>query len=184
MSVNEADLNAVEEQLGRAPRGVLDISYRSPDGVPGVVMTAPKLDDGTPFPTLYYLTDPRLTTEASRLEVALVMKWMTDRLSTDEELRADYQRAHEHFLAKRNAIEDLGTDFSGGGMPDRVKCLHVLIAYALAEGPDHFRLGTEAVAMAAEHGDLRGTAIPEDWPTVQDLGINMEDFDFSRAGGA
>ena len=93
MSVNEADLNAVEEQLGRAPRGVLDISYRSPDGVPGVVMTAPKLDDGTPFPTLYYLTDPRLTTEASRLEVALVMKWMTDRLSTDEELRADYQRA-------------------------------------------------------------------------------------------
>ena len=89
MSVNEADLKAVEEQLGRAPRGVLDISYRSPDGVPGVVMTAPKLDDGTPFPTLYYLTDPRLTTEASRLEVALVMKWMTDRLSTDEELRAD-----------------------------------------------------------------------------------------------
>lgn len=183
MSVTDADLKAVEEQLGRAPRGVLEISYRSPDEVPGVVMTAPKLDDGTPFPTLYYLTDPRLTTEASRLEVALIMKWMTDRLGTDEELRADYQRAHEHYLAKRNAIEDLGTDFSGGGMPDRVKCLHVLIAYALAEGPDHFRLGTEAVALAAEHADLRGTAIPADWPTLEELGIDINEFDFSRAGG-
>src|SRR5699024_11189686 len=115
MSVSEADLLAVEEQLGRAPRGVLEITYRCPDGAPGVVMTAPRLEDGTPFPTLYYLTDPRLTTEASRLEVAHVMKWMTDRLDTDEDLRADYQRAHDHFLAKRNAIEDLGTDFSGGG---------------------------------------------------------------------
>ncbi|MBD8030663.1 DUF501 domain-containing protein [Corynebacterium gallinarum] len=183
MSVSEADLLAVEEQLGRAPRGVLEISYRCPDGAPGVVMTAPRLEDGTPFPTLYYLTDPRLTTEASRLEVAHVMKWMTDRLDTDEDLRADYQRAHDHFLAKRNAIEDLGTDFSGGGMPDRVKCLHVLIAYALAEGPDHFRLGTEAVALAADHGELRGTAIPQDWPTTADLGIELTDFDFSRAGG-
>lgn len=146
-------------------------------------MTAPRLEDGTPFPTLYYLTDPRLTTEASRLEVAHVMKWMTERLETDEELRSDYQRAHGYYLNKRNAIEDLGTDFTGGGMPDRVKCLHVLIAYALAEGPDHFRLGTEAVALAADHGDLRGTAIPADWPTTGDLGINLEDFDFSRAGG-
>lgn len=183
MSVSEADLLAVEEQLGRVPRGVLEISYRCPDGAPGVVMTAPRLEDGTPFPTLYYLTDPRLTTEASRLEVAHVMKWMTDRLDTDEDLRADYQRAHDYFLAKRNAIEDLGTDFSGGGMPDRVKCLHVLIAYALAEGPDHFRLGTEAVALAADHGELRGTAIPQDWPTTADLGIDLTDFDFSRAGG-
>ncbi len=60
---------------------------------------------------------------------------MSLRLGEDEDLAADYQRAHEYFLAKRNDIEDLGTDFSGGGMPDRVKCLHVLIAYALAEGP-------------------------------------------------
>lgn len=183
MSVSESDLQAVKEQLGRAPRGVLEISYRSPDGAPGVVMTAPRLADGTPFPTLYYLTDPRLTAEASRLEVAHVMKWMTERLTTDEDLRADYQRAHDHYLAKRNAIEDLGTDFTGGGMPDRVKCLHVLIAYALAEGPEHFRLGTESVALAAAHGDLRGTAIPEDWPTLEELGIKLEDFDFSRAGG-
>lgn len=181
MSITPADLEAVAEQLGRAPRGVLEISYRCPDGAPGVVKTAPKLDDGTPFPTLYYLTDPRLTSEASRLEVAHVMKWMSARLHSDAELREDYRKAHEFYLEKRNAIEDLGTDFSGGGMPDRVKCLHVLIAYALAEGPAHFRLGTEAVALAADHANLRGTAIPADWPTCKQLGISIDDFDFTHA---
>lgn len=181
MTVSEADRAAVAAQLGREPRSVLEISYRCPDGVPGVVMTAPRLADGTPFPTLYYLTDPRLTAEASRLEVAQVMKWMTARLHEDEELASDYQRAHEYYLAKRNAIEDLGTDFSGGGMPERVKCLHVLIAYALAEGPGHVRLGTEAVAIAAERAGLRGTAIPADWPTAAELGIDMGSFDFTHA---
>ena len=177
MTVNDADLEIVKEQLGRAPRGVLDIAYRTPDGQPAVVKTAPKLPDGTPFPTLYYLTDPRLTAEASRLEVAHVMKWMEARLNADtaegDALRRDYLAAHEHFLAERNAIEDLGTDFSGGGMPERVKCLHVLIAYALAEGPERVRFGTEAVALAAQHANLRGTAIPEDWPTLEDLGITL-----------
>ena len=181
MTVTDADLVIVSEQLGRTPRGVLEISFRTPDGQPAVIKTSPKLPDGTPFPTLYYLTDPRLTAEASRLEVAHVMKWMESRLAEDKELAADYHHAHEHFLAKRNEREDLGTDFSGGGMPERVKCLHVLIAYALAEGPQHFRLGTEAVAMAADHGKLCGTAIPQDWPTVEDLGIDLAEFDFSNA---
>ena len=169
----EEQLAVVEKQLGRTPRGVLEIAYTTPDGQPAVVTTAPTLDDGTPFPTLYYLTDPRLTAEASRLEVAQVMKWMESRLGTDADLKADYEAAHRHYLDKRNSIEDLGTDFSGGGMPDRVKCLHVLIAYALAEGPGRVRLGTEAVALAAEHGDLRGTAIPADWPSLADLGISL-----------
>lgn len=171
MTVDQADLDIVATQLGREPRGVLEISYRSPDGVPGVVKTKARLDDGTPFPTLYYLTDPRLTVEASRLETTGVMKDMTARLAEDVELAADYQRAHEYYLAKRNKIEDLGTDFSGGGMPTRVKCLHVLMAYALAEGPQHFRLGTETVALAAENPALRGSALPEDWPTIAELGI-------------
>lgn len=181
MSVSPQDLATVADQLGRTPRGVLDVAYRCPDGEPGVIQTAPRLEDGTPFPTLYYLTDPRLTSEASRLEVAHVMNWMTERLGEDVALATDYRNAHEHYLAERNAIEDLGTDFSGGGMPDRVKCLHVLIAYALAKGPDHFQLGTEAVALAADHASLRGTAIPADWPTCRELGIDLQQFDFSHA---
>lgn len=161
--VPQRDLDAVAAQLGREPRGVLAIAYRAPDGVPGVVRTAPRLPDGTPFPTLYYLTDPRLTAEASRQESAGVMREMTERLGRDPELAAAYRRAHESYLAERNEIDSLGTDFTGGGMPDRVKCLHVLIAHALAKGPGVNPFGDESVALAADSG-LRGTAIPADWP--------------------
>lgn len=175
MSVSDEDFEIMSHQLGRKIRGAIEVSYRTPDGQPAVVKTAPKLPDGTPFPTLYYLTDPRLTAEASRLEVAGVMRTMQARLGTDEALAADYRAAHEHYLAERDAIESLGTDFSGGGMPDRVKCLHVLIAYALAEGPDRVKLGTEAVALAAAHTPkLSGTAIPADWPTPEELGTSLE----------
>lgn len=163
-----ADLDVVGRQLGREPRGVLEISYRTPDGQPAVVKTAPRLSDGTPFPTLYYLTDPRLTAEASRLESAGVMREMTERLAVDADLAAAYREAHESYLAERNEIESLGTDFTGGGMPDRVKCLHVLIAHSLAKGPGVNPLGDETVALAAE-GQLRGTAIPADWPRLADL---------------
>lgn len=176
--VSSEDMAIMTDQLGRRPRGALQVAYHTPDGQPAVVTTAPRLDDGTPFPTLYYLTDPRLTAEASRLEVAGVMKWMTERLRTDEVLAADYRAAHDHYLSVRNSIEDLGTSFSGGGMPDRVKCLHVLMAYALAEGPDRVRLGTETVALALDHNpELRGTALPTQWPTVEELGISLPTSD-------
>lgn len=175
MSVSAEDLETMSRQLGRTVRGAVEVSYRTPDGQPAVVKTAPKLPDGTPFPTLYYLTDPRLTAEASRLEVAGVMRTMQSRLGEDPELAADYLAAHEHYLAERNKMGDLGTDFSGGGMPDRVKCLHVLIAYALAEGPVRVRLGTEAVALAAANNPrLVGTAIPADWPTPESLGTSVD----------
>ncbi|MFE9325092.1 DUF501 domain-containing protein [Nocardia sp. NPDC052278] len=163
---NDRDLEIIAKQLGREPRGVLAVAYRTPDGLPAVVKTAPRLPDGTPFPTLYYLTDPRLTAEASRQESAGVMREMTERLATDPELAAAYRAAHESYLAERDEIESLGTDFTGGGMPERVKCLHVLIAHALAKGPGVNPFGDEAVAMAADHG-LRGTAIPADWPKYE-----------------
>ena len=164
------DLAAVAEQLGREPRGVLEIAYRTPDGRPAVVKTAPKLPDGTPFPTLYYLTDPRLTAEASRQESAGVMREMTERLQHDEDLARGYRAAHESYLAERDAIESLGTDFTGGGMPERVKCLHVLMAHSLAKGPGINPLGDESVALAAraDGGKLRGTAVPADWPGIDE----------------
>lgn len=167
-AVSPDDLDAVAQQLGREPRGVLAIAYRTPDGRPAVVKTTPTLPDGTPFPTLFYLTDPRLTAEASRQESAGVMREMTARLAVDEQLAAAYRRAHEDYLAERNAIASLGTDFTGGGMPDRVKCLHVLMAHALAKGPGVNPLGDESVALAAE-GPLRGTALPANWPRPSEL---------------
>ncbi|MGE2688667.1 DUF501 domain-containing protein [Mycolicibacterium pulveris] len=154
--VEQSDLDAVARQLGRAPRGVLAIAYRCPNGEPGVVKTAPILADGTPFPTLYYLTHPVLTAAASRLESSGLMKDMTERLHHDAELAAAYRRAHESYLAERDAIEPLGTTFSGGGMPDRVKCLHVLIAHSLAKGPGTNPFGDEALALLADEPGMAG----------------------------
>ena len=154
--VDPADLDVVARQLGREPRGVLDIAYRCPNGEPGVVKTAPKLPDGTPFPTLYYLTHPALTAAASRLETTGMMRDMTQRLQSDPELAAAYRRAHESYLAERDSVEPLGTTFSGGGMPVRVKCLHVLIAHSLAKGPGLNPFGDEALAVLADESAMAG----------------------------
>ena len=105
--VDQSDLDAVARQLGREPRGVLEIAYRCPNGEPAVVKTAPRLPDGTPFPTLYYLTHPALTAAASRLESEGVMRVMTDRLQSDPDAAATYRRAHESYLAERDAVEPL-----------------------------------------------------------------------------
>jgi uncharacterized protein len=161
--VEPADLEAVARQLGREPRGVLEIAYRCPNGEPGVVKTAPRLPDGTPFPTLYYLTHPVLTAAASRLESSGLMREMTERLAHDPELATAYRRAHESYLAERDAIEPLGTTFSGGGMPERVKCLHVLIAHSLAAGPAVNPFGDEALAMLADEPAMAGLLEKDKW---------------------
>ena len=161
--VDRVDLDAVARQLGREPRGVLAIAYRCPNGEPGVIKTAPRLPDGTPFPTLYYLTHPALTAAASRLESSGVMKEMTARLATDPELAGAYRRAHESYLRERDAVEPLGTAFSGGGMPDRVKCLHVLIAHSLAKGRGVNPLGDEALAILAADPAMEGILVKEQW---------------------
>ena len=111
------------------------VAHRCPCGLPSVVQTAPRLPDGTPFPTLYYLTCSRLCSRIGGLEASGRMREMTERLAADPDLAAAYRRAHEAYLAERDAIEPLGTAVSAGGMPDRVKCLHVHAAHALAVGP-------------------------------------------------
>ena len=151
-AVSDRDLEVLAEQLGREPRGVVGIAARCACGRPTVVRTAPRLPDGTPFPTTFYLTHPGAVAAASRLEAQGVMKDMSDRLAGDEELAAAYRRAHEHYLARR---EELGhvdeiEGISAGGMPTRVKCLHVLMAHSLAAGPGVNPLGDEALAMVAD----------------------------------
>ena len=143
--VSEADRAAVAAQLGREPRGLLAVAARCPSGHPAVVRTAPRLPDGTPFPTLYYLTCPRLTGLVSTLEASGLMREMTDRLAQDPELAQRYRAAHLAYLAERDAVEPLGTDVSAGGMPDRVKCLHVHVAHSLASGNGINPFGDEAL---------------------------------------
>jgi hypothetical protein len=129
-----ADAVAFEREMGRPARGVLAVAYRCAHGVPAVVQTAPRLPDGTPFPTMFYLSCSVLTATASRMESDGMMREMTARLAEDAELRAAYARAHEAYLAVRNRVADLGIAVSAGGMPDRVKCLHVMLAHTLATG--------------------------------------------------
>jgi hypothetical protein len=88
---------------------------------------------------------------------------MTERLAQDAELAAAYRRAHEAYLAERDAIEPLGTTFSGGGMPDRVKCLHVLIAHSLAKGPGVNPFGDEALAILADEPAMAGILVASQW---------------------
>ena len=148
-SADSVDLDAVERQLGRRPRGVAEVAHRCACGEPDVLRTEPRLPDGTPFPTTYYATCPRLTGAVSTLETAGVMKEMTERLARDEELAGAYARAHEHYLAKRAELGDVPEidGISAGGMPSRVKCLHVLVGHSLAAGPGVNPLGDEALAM-------------------------------------
>jgi uncharacterized protein len=144
--VTAAEREIVGRQLGRSPRALVGVAHRCPCGQPDVVETAPRLPDGTPFPTLYYLTCPRAASAIGTLEANGVMKEMNERLATDPELAAKYRAAHEDYIARRDAIEVLEGFPSAGGMPDRVKCLHVLVAQSLAEGPGVNPLGDEALA--------------------------------------
>lgn len=133
----EEDIRTVSRQLGRPARGVIGIAARCVCGAPIVVATAPRLDDGTPFPTTYYLSHPAATIAMSTLEATGVMTEFTELLAADPEMRAQYQRAHESYIADRETIGSVPEidGISAGGMPERVKCLHALAGHALAAGP-------------------------------------------------
>jgi uncharacterized protein len=136
LSISEADVAEVTRQLGRPARDILEIAARCVCGRPLVVKTNPRLADGTPFPTLYYLTQPAVTAAVSTLEATGLMAQLQERLAQESDLQAQYLAAHESYLAEREAILDVEEvrNFSAGGMPERVKCLHALVGHALAKG--------------------------------------------------
>jgi uncharacterized protein len=128
------------------------VAHRCPCGSPDVVETAPRLADGEPFPTLYYLSCPRAAGAIGTLEASGVMREMTERLASDDALRAGFAAAHLAYVRARDAIEQVPEidGVSAGGMPDRVKCLHVLVAHSLAAGPGVNPLGDEALELLPE----------------------------------
>ncbi|BDI23592.1 DUF501 domain-containing protein [Herbiconiux sp. L3-i23] len=146
-----ADIAAVSDQLGRPARDVLGIAARTAGGAPTVVATAPRLSDGTPFPTFYYLSHPAATAAVSALEADGLMREYNDRLAEDAELRAAYERAHLAYLADRESVGDVPelAGISAGGMPVRVKCLHALVAHSLAAGPGVNPIGDLALEAAS-----------------------------------
>lgn len=145
-----ADIQAVSDQLGRPARDVLGIAARTAGGAPTVVATAPRLADGTPFPTFYYLSHPAATAAVSALEADGVMREFNERLAADDDLRAGYERAHLAYLADRDGVALVPelAGISAGGMPVRVKCLHALVAHSLAAGPGVNPIGDLALELA------------------------------------
>lgn len=142
-----ADIEIVSEQLGRPARGVVGIAARDSQGNPAVVATAPRLEDGTPFPTFFYLTHPEAVKAASRLEAEGKMVEYNELLRNDEEIASQYRAAHESYVAARDAIAEVPevNGVSAGGMPTRVKCLHALIGHSLAAGPGVNPIGDLAI---------------------------------------
>ena len=152
--VTQADLDALTDQLGRVPRGVVAIAARCVCGRPAVVRTAPRLDDGTPFPTSYYLTHPAAVKGCSTLEAEHLMDELNAALAQDAGLAAAYARAHEDYLARRaelGRVEEI-EGVSAGGMPTRVKCLHAVLGHTLAAGPGINPMGDRALAALRARG--------------------------------
>ena len=144
------DLAIVSAQLGRPVRDVVAIAARCVCGSPTVVSTQPRLGDGTPFPTFYYLTHPAATSSLSELEGDHVMNEFAQLLADDPDIRAAYERAHESYLVAREAVGvvDEIAGISAGGMPTRVKCLHALAGHSLAVGPGVNPIGDLALERA------------------------------------
>jgi uncharacterized protein len=145
--VTAEDIEVVSAQLGRTARDIVAVAARCVCGNPVVVQTRPRLEDGTPFPTLYYLTAPAATAAVSTLEATGLMSKLQQLLLEDKDLAANYQAAHEGYIRDRNLLGSVPEieGISAGGMPTRIKCLHSLVAHALAKGPGVNLIGDMAL---------------------------------------
>ncbi|PID98374.1 MAG: septum formation initiator family protein [Actinobacteria bacterium] len=151
---SDSDIEIVRKQLDRIPRGVVGIGDRCVCGRPTVVVTAPRLEDGTPFPTTFYLTSPPIVRACSVLEAEKVMEEMNAWLDEDETAQTDYRHAHEHYIMLREQLGKVPeiAGISAGGMPTRVKCLHALVGHALVAGRGVNNVGDRALDIMAERG--------------------------------
>ena len=86
LTPTDQDIRVLSAQLGRTVRDVIEIPARCVCGNPLVAATAPRLSNGSPFPTAFYLAHPAITAAASRLEAGGLMYEMTDALAADTEL--------------------------------------------------------------------------------------------------
>ncbi len=168
--IDARDVAVVHAQLGRPPRSIHAVAHRCPCGNPDVVATEPRLEDGTPFPTTFYLTCPRAASMIGTLEASGLMREMAERLSHDEELASAYAAAHEAYLDARTAIGEVPeiAGVSAGGMPDRVKCLHVLAGQSMAQGRGVNPLGDEVLDRLGEWWQAGPCVSPSGFETPAD----------------
>jgi hypothetical protein len=136
------DHDHVERQIGRRPRAFRRVAVRCPFGLPAVTEQEPYDDEGTPFPTTYYLTCNHLIAAISRLEAAGGVERWSVAVAASAELRADLaeattgQRRIRRALAAGRTGADHGASLDSGiggsRNPSQLKCLHAHAAFALA----------------------------------------------------
>jgi hypothetical protein len=97
-------------------------------GLPVVAAVPPILDDGTPFPTRYWLSCPLARTRIGRLEASGGVRAVERHATADRAFAAALAHAHTRYAAERDALVPEGSDPapSGGvaGARAGVKCLH------------------------------------------------------------
>lgn len=131
----------VEAQIGRPPRAPWRVHTRCGFGWPTTIVTPSRLEDGTPFPTLYWLTCPHLIEVTSAAESAGAIAEWESRLSSEAELREGLDQAtaiYAHRRRRESGGEDVcaGTGIAGTSDPARLKCLHAHVAAFVAGVPD------------------------------------------------
>ena len=141
--MTEDDRAAVERQIGRPPRAFGRVAVRCPFGLPAVTEQTPYDRAGEPFPTTYYLTCRHLVAAVSRLEAGGGVERWTKAARADPELRASLaeatvrQRELRRTLAAGAPGRDDGASLElgigGAARPERLKCLHAHVAFALAQ---------------------------------------------------
>ena len=133
--IDTVDQQRAEAMIGRPLRGTSATAVRCGWGMPAVLRVDPHLPDGTPFPTMFWLSCPLASKAVGRLEASGVMQDLNRRLADEPELAEAYAAASDRYVAARNRLGDpVPRDDSAGGMPVRVKCLHTLYGHYLATG--------------------------------------------------
>jgi hypothetical protein len=131
--MDAAEARLAAQMIGRPLRGRSAAAVRCVWGLPAVLRVDPELDDGTPFPTVFWLSCPVARRAVGGLEASGVMRELTDRLAEDADLADDYRAAHDRYVEFRDGLgAAVPGDPSAGGMPGRVKCLHALYGHQLA----------------------------------------------------
>lgn len=132
------DAAVVAVQIGRSPRARSEVVARCHLGLPVVIKVPPRLDDGTPFPTLYWLTCPLATTRIGRLEGAGGVRRMEAKAESDPAFAGALETAHESYREERETLvtDDGGPQATGGvgGSRQGVKCLHAHYAHTAGGG--------------------------------------------------
>jgi len=133
--VTDVERAVVSAQLGRPARGRSSVVHRCRFGLPTTVRVGPHLDDGTPFPTVFWLTCPVARHDVGVLEASGAMVGVNARLDDEPTFAEEYAAGHVRYVRFRDALgEPLAGDPGAGGMPAHVKCLHTHLAHHLATG--------------------------------------------------